>query len=200
MKLLIFILLTSVFMGCSSTPNFKISKDSVKPSTEIDWLGNKTALLGQGKLKTGNLFPEIDIINESMKVESIYKKGKVSIISTIPSIDTEVCDQQTHILSESKKLNPGIERITISRDLPYALRRFSENSDLKNIRYFSDYKNRQFGTITGLEIERNRLLARAIIVIDKDGVVRHLQITPEIYALPNMDKAISIANELEAKK
>jgi len=67
---------------------------------------------------------------------------------------------------------------------------------LKNIRYFSDYKDGTFGNSTGLEIDHNHLLARAIIVVDKKGFVRHLQITPKIYKLPDMDKAISIANEL----
>ena len=183
-------------MGCSSTPKFETTNDSVLPSSGIDWLGKKTKLNGDSKLKVGSHFPSVAVTNESMKAESLGETDKVKIISVIPSIDTEVCDQQTHILSETKGLSNKVERITVSRDLPYALRRFAEKSNLKNIRYFSDYRNGDFGNATGLEIDHNKLLARAIIVVDKKGQVRHLQITPKIYTLPDMNKAISIANEL----
>jgi thiol peroxidase len=99
-------------------------------------------------------------------------------------------------LGESKALDPRIERITISLDLPYAQRRFVEESHLGNIVFYSDYRENNFAKSSGLQIMRNGLLARSVIVIDRNGIVRHLQIVPEIRQMPDMEKAFAVANQL----
>jgi thiol peroxidase len=131
-----------------------------------------------------------------MKDQPLNYPGTTKLISIVPSLDTEVCDMQTHLLSETRKLNSKVERITISKDLPYAQRRFAEEGHLSNVIFLSDYKTGIFGRTTGLQIERNDLLARALIVVDTKGIVRYLQITPEIYELPDLEKAIEKANKV----
>ncbi|MGZ3657837.1 MAG: redoxin family protein [Bdellovibrionota bacterium] len=185
--------------GCfyGKAEEFQTSTGSTAPGSHIDWLGHDTRLLGDSKaLALGEPLPASMLVNEKMRPEVLGGNGKVRLISVVPSLDTEVCDRQTHILSETKKLSPEVERITVSRDLPYAQGRFAEKSKLENLRYLSDYKGGEFGHKMGLEIERNGLLARALIVVDKAGIVRHLQVVPLIYALPDMEKAIGVANEL----
>lgn len=183
--------------SCAKKDEFVISKESVAPASKIDWLGTDTALLGEGKIGINKPLPEARLVNSSMKEDAIKADGKVKLVSILPSLDTEVCDRQTHILSETKMLNAKIERITVSRDLPYAQSRFAQESKLKNIRYLSDYRYTELGKAFGLEIERNHLLARAILVVDGVGKIRYLQIVPKIYALPDMDAAIQKANEIQ---
>ena len=77
--------------------------------------------------------------------------------------------------------------------------RFAKEAKLQNIRYFSDYKNGSFGKSTGLLIQGPELLARAVVVTDKQGIVRHIQVVPEVAELPDMSKAIELANSLVVK-
>ena len=131
-----------------------------------------------------------------MTPEPIITNSKVKIISAIPSLDTPVCEVQTHHLGESKVLDKRVEVITISKDLPYAQRRFANSSGIKNIKYVSDYRFGQFGKAFGVEVAMNSLLARAIIVVDQKNVIRHIQIVPKILELPDLEKAIALANKL----
>lgn len=190
-------LLLLFLAGCSRPAEFETATASAQPGTHIDWLGHDTRLLGDGNgLRVGASLPAISLVNERMKDEPLGANGHVRLISVVPSLDTEVCDRQTHDLSETKTLKAGVERITVSRDLPYAQGRFAEKDKLANLRFLSDYRSGEFGKKTGLEIERNGLLARALIVVDGAGVVRYLQVTPKIYALPDLRKAIEAANAL----
>jgi thiol peroxidase len=122
--------------------------------------------------------------------------GKVKLVSIVPSIDTKVCEQQTHILGESDAINPKVQRITISRDLPMAQKRFASEASLTNVTYLSDYKGGDFGRAAGLLMESNGLLARAVAVVDGEGKVRYLQVVPELSNLPDMARAIEAANAL----
>ena len=82
---------------------------------------------------------------------------------------------------------------------PFAQKRFAHEAKLTDLIYLSDYKEADFGRATGLLIEELRLLARSIIVTDKLGVVRYIQVVPEITHLPDMGKAFSVAVELNAE-
>ena len=84
-------------------------------------------------------------------------------------------------------------------DLPPAQDRFAAEAKLTNIDYYSDFPNNDFGKKMGLSMKPLGLLARAVIVTDKEGKVRHLQITPKARELPDMDKAIAVANSLVKK-
>src|SRR5690606_24532079 len=106
------------------------------------------------------------------------------ILSIVPSVDTKVCEEQTHILGETPNVNPKVELITISRDLPFAQKRFATDANLENVTYLSDYKGGDFGKKTGLYIEDNGLLARAVVVLDGEGKVRYFQVVPDIATLP----------------
>jgi thiol peroxidase len=124
-------------------------------------------------------------------------KGKVTILSVVPSLDTPTCDKQTHMLSEENKgLDQTVNLVTISRDLPFAQKRFAKESNIHNIQFLSDYRDAEFGKSTGLLIEESRLLARAIIVLDRDGVIRYLEVVPELAQLPKMEKALEFAQSL----
>ena len=86
--------------------------------------------------------------------------------------------------------------IVISRDTPFAQKRFAKEAKLTNIQYLSDYKQGDFGRSTGLLTEGLVLLARSVLLVDKQGIVRYIQVVPELSHLPDMEKAFEKAIEL----
>jgi len=169
-----------------------VSRESIEPGTSVIAGGKTVKLKGDGHLAVGKN------INEFIKnagVDTPDLKGKVVVINVVPSIDTKVCEEQTHILGESPNLPANIARLTISRDLPMAQRRFAAEAKLENIQYVSDYKSGGFGSSSGLLMEGSELLARAVIVADRDGVIRYMQIVPDVTKMPDMEAAF-----VEAKK
>ncbi len=159
--------------------------------------GKPLTLTGHA-LQEGQPFPTITIPDSGLKMTNLQSfKGKVTIISIVPSIDTKVCEKQTHILSEENGgLDKTVRLVTVSRDLPFAQKRFAEEAKIRNVLFLSDYRDGGFGASTGLMIQENRLLARAVVVVDKEGVVRYLEIVPDLGQLPNMKKAFQLAGSL----
>ena len=161
-------------------------------------LGGKPLTLTGEKLQTGKTLPTVLLPDLGLNMVDLQSfKGKVTLLSVVPSLDTPTCDKQTHILSEENKgLDKIANLITISRDLPFAQKRFATKTKMQNITFLSDYRDAQFGKSTGLLIEENRLLARAIIILDPEGTVRYLEIVSELSKLPDMEKAMEFARSL----
>ena len=164
---------------------------------QVSLHGKPLTLIGT-TLQVGQPFPAITIPDSGLKMTNLQSfQGKVTIISIVPSIDTKVCEKQTHILSEENGgLDKTVRLVTVSRDLPFAQKRFAEEAKIHNILFLSDYRDGQFGASTGLMIQENRLLARAVVVVDKKGVIRHLEIVPNLGQLPDMKKAFQLAESL----
>ena len=162
-------------------------------------LHGKPLTLTGTALQVGQPFPSVTIPDSGMQMIDLQSfKGKVTIISIVPSIDTKVCEKQTHILSEENGgLDQTVRLVTVSRDLPFAQKRFAEEAKIHNVLFLSDYRDGGFGESTGLMIQENRLLARAVVVVDKKGVIRYLEIVPDLGQLPNMKKAFQLAGSLK---
>jgi thiol peroxidase len=164
---------------------------------QVSLHGKPLTLTGTA-LQTGQPFPAITIPDSGLQMIDLKSfQSKVTIISIVPSIDTKVCEKQTHILSEENGgLDKTVRLVTVSRDLPFAQKRFAEEAKIHNVLFLSDYRDGQFGASTGLMIQENRLLARAVVVVDKKGVIRHLEIVPDLGQLPDMKKAFQLAGSL----
>lgn len=195
------ILLLMLLAACGAKqPQPIIESESVLPGTEVTRQSTTMALLGQG-IQVGQRLPKTPLVDaQTMQpVDLSAITGKVLLLSMVPSIDTKVCDIQTHILGEEgDKLPASIKRITISRDTPFAQERFAQAAKLTDLTYLSDYKQGDFGRATGLLVEGPMLLARSIIIVDKQGIVRYIQVVPELTHLPDMEKAFAIAEKLDA--
>lgn len=169
-------------------------------STErtVTMKGSRLTLIGD-EIKVGMEAPDFKVIDNSllpMKFKRVYK-GKITLISSVPSIDTSVCDMETRKFNqEAEKLNPDIEIITISMDLPFAQSRWCGASGVKRVKLYSDYLKADFGKSYGVLIKELRLLARAIFVIDKDGIVRYTQLVNEITNEPDYDSALNALKAL----
>ncbi len=157
---------------------------------------NPLTLLGS-EIKVGDKAPDFKALKNDMSPFSLNDiKGKVVIISSMPSVDTPVCELQTTIFNQKAGENPNISVITISVDLPFALKRFCANEGIESAVTLSDHRELDFGTKYGFVIKELRLLARGVIVIDKDGTVKYLEMVPEITDQPDYEKALKIAQSL----
>ncbi len=175
-----------------------IDSKSVVPGTQVAKRGEPLALTGTG-IKVGETLPNTSLIDAAtmQPVNLNDYRGKVLFLSLVPSIDTKVCEAQTHYLGEQgDKMPASVKRITISRDTPFAQERFAKEAKLEDIQYLSDYKEGSFGRSVGLLLDGPRLLARAIILVDKQGVVRYIQVVPDITHLPDLERAFTKATEL----
>ncbi len=161
--------------------------------------GSPQALSGTG-IKVGDPLREVKLTQTDLSLINITDtkgKGKVRIISVVPSLDTKVCEQQTHYLSEKNKgLDKMVELVTVSIDTPFAQKRFAEEAHITNVTFLSDYRGAEFGKTYGLFLKTPYILARTVMVIDARNTVRYLQITPELGQLPDMDKAFAVAKSL----
>src|ERR1039457_2757136 len=166
-------------------------------------MSGQTVQLSGTPLRVGEPMPATVLIDAfTMKIVDISRlKGKVLLLSLVPSLDTKVCEAQTHNLGEQKaRLSEDITRITISRDTPFAQKRFAEEAKLTGITYLSDYREGSFGRSTGLLQEESMLLARSVIIVDQEGIVRYIQVVPELSHLPDMETVFNKANGLYTAK
>jgi len=162
--------------------------------------GNPLTLMGE-PLQVGQTLPDVRLPDRSLKMVGLKSlKGKITILSVVPSLDTPTCEKQTHILSEENNgLDQTVRLVTLSRDLPFAQKRFAKEAKINNILFLSDYRDADFGNASGLLIEENRLLARAVMVLDREGIIRYLEIVPELSRLPDMHKVFDFASSLKTE-
>jgi len=188
-----------VIGGCASIqPNPPTNPDSVDPGG-IVFRGDKRFQLLGTPISVGKPLPSVKLTDAMTmgEVDLSQERGNVLFLSIVPSIDTRVCEAQTHYLGEEgDRLPQGVRRIAISRDTPFAQKRFSQEAKLTDIRYLSDYKEGDFGRSMGLLMDSYKLLARSVILVDKHGVVRYIQVVPEMTHLPDMETAFQKAIEL----
>lgn len=193
-------------MGGSTGAGFSYKNMPVADGTAVAGEGNKVlfkgnplTLAGNG-VKVGDTLRDVNIAQNDLSLVNIAQTkgaGKVRIISVVPSLDTPVCEQQTHLLSERNKgLDKMIELITVSVDTPFAQKRFSAEAKIANVTFLSDYRGAEFGKTHGLFLEGPHILTRAVMVVDKTNTIRYLQITPEIAQLPDMEEAFQFARRL----
>jgi thiol peroxidase len=185
----------AIFAYITAQAGPMINKDSVHAGSSVTMKGTSFSLLGTPVI-VGKPLPS-SVLVDAKKMQGVdlsETKGSVLFLSIVASLDTAVCDAQTHYLGEEgDRLPPSIRRITISRDTPFAQKRFAKEAQLEDLQYLSDYKEGEFGRSTGLLIDDLRLLARTVILVDKKGIVRYIQVVPEITNLPDMEAAFEYA-------
>lgn len=159
--------------------------------------GNPVTLEGEG-VKVGQKAPDFTVLANDFSPRKLSDfNGKPVIVSVVPSLDTPICDIQTKRFNEEAgKLGDKVAVLTISMDLPVAQKRWCGANNATNVITLSDFKDRSFAQAFGLRIKENGLLARALYVIDKDGVIQYEQIVPEAAQEPDYDAALAAAKKL----
>ena len=194
--------------GCANTggTNFLYKDIPIAGGTAVAGEGQKVLYKGSPlvlsgtAIKVGEPLREVNLIQADLSpigITDTKGKGKVRIISVVPSLDTPVCEQQTHYLSEKNKgLDKMVELVTVSIDTPFAQQRFANEARISNVTFLSDYRDAEFGKTYGLLLKGPHILARTVMVVDPNNMVRYLQITPELTQLPNLDEAFAVAKSL----
>lgn len=159
--------------------------------------GNPLTLLGP-EIKVGDKAPDFKLNEGLGNLVTLDSYGdKIKVFNVIVSVDTPVCDVQTRRFSkEAESLPDDVEILTVSMDLPFAMSRYCGNAGIEKLRNVSDYQFGSFGENYGTLIKENRLLARAIFVVDKDNIVRHAEYVPEVASEPNYDNALKVVKSL----
>lgn len=168
-----------------------------KKKNVVTMKGKPLTLAGK-QVKVGDLAEDFEAVaNDLSAVKFSSFRGKVCLISSVPSLDTSVCDIQTRKFNEqAKALADDVVVLTISMDLPFAQKRWCGAADVENVRTLSDHRKAQFGNAFGVLIKELRLLARAVFVVNKDGVIRYIQIVDELTNEPDYEAALKAAKEL----
>ncbi len=160
--------------------------------------GNPLTLTGK-EVKVGDKAPDFAAVDNDMALVDFFSSssGKVCIISVVPSLDTSVCDIQTRRFNqEASDLGDDVAILTISMDLPFAQKRWCGAAGVDKITVLSDYRDRAFGKSYGLLIKESQLLARAVLVVDRDGIVRYIQVVEELTNEPDYESALEAARKL----
>ncbi len=169
----------------------------IERSGAVTMRGNPLTLVGN-ELNVGEPAPDIELLDNDLNPVKLSKyKGKVCIVSTVPSLDTPVCDMETRRFNqEAAKLGPDVVILAISTDLPFAQKRWCGAAGVDKVVTLSDHRNTAFGQAYGVLIKELRLLARVVFVVDQEGVIRYRQLVKEIAEEPDYDAVISAVKEL----
>jgi len=146
----------------------------------------------------GDPAPNAVVVNNGLAPVSISDfQGKVCLVSVVPSLDTPVCDVQTRQFNEAAAaMGENVVVLTVSMDLPFAQARWCGAAGVDQVVTLSDHRDAAFGEGYGVLIKELRLLARAVFVIDAEGVLRYVEIVPEIASHPNYDAALAAVADL----
>lgn len=150
-------------------------------------------LLGP-ELKVGDKAPEFEAIDDGLKPVTLATTGDgIRIFSVIPSLDTPVCDAQTKRFNEEAGTLPSVSIYTFSMDLPFAQKRWCGAYGVDHVKMVSDHRSGSFGEHYGALIKELRIHSRAIFVIDKNNIIRHVEYVKEVGDHPNYETALAAA-------
>jgi thiol peroxidase len=165
----------------------------------VTFKGNPVTLSGP-EIKLGQPAPDFSVVDNGLQtVRFSDAVGKVLILSSVPSLDTPVCDKETRRFNEeASKLGDQVEVWTVSMDLPFAQKRWCGAADISRVRTLSDFRGSSFGQNYGVLIKDTALAgidARAVFVVGKDGKIKHVEYVKEIANEPDYEAVLKAASE-----
>ena len=160
-------------------------------SSAVKFKGNPMTLVGP-EIKVGDQAPHFKVVgNDLADIDCETYHGKVRVLSVAPSIDTPVCATQTRTFNkEATGLSEDVVLLSISLDLPFALKRFCGAEGIDRAITASDYKYRSFGEAYGVYLRELGLLTRAVFVINREGKIVHAEYVPEVTSEPDYAEAL----------
>jgi thiol peroxidase len=145
--------------------------------------------------KVGSKLADFKLVKNDLSIADLSTfAGKKLVLNIFPSIDTGTCATSVRKFNESASNMANTTVLCISRDLPFAQKRFCGAEGLENIVNLSDFQEGAFGKNNGLEIVDGPLAglhSRAIIVVDENGTITHTEQVGEIANEPNYETALA---------
>lgn len=159
-----------------------------KSNSEITIKG-KPIEVGGRIVKEGDIFPLFKLTDNDMSDLTNEKfKNKILVVAAVPSLDTAVCSTEARTFNEEiTKISPDVVVLTVSRDLPFAQKRWCAAEGVDHVITASDYKYRTFADATGTLWKDAELLIRAVFVVDKTGKTTYVEYVPEIAQEPSYE-------------
>lgn len=159
---------------------------------KVTMRGNPLTLVGN-EVKVGEAAPDFMALDNNLTpVRLSAYRPKICLLSSVPSLDTPVCDIETRKFNEEAgKLSEKVQILTISMDLPFAQKRWCGSAGVNKIQTLSDHREAQFGIAYGVLIKELRLLARAVFLIDPKGFLQYMQLVKEITNEPDYEEVWS---------
>lgn len=161
-------------------------------------LNDKFVTIIGDDVKVGDVAPEFtSVVPGWGTVNPLQEsKGKVIVISAVPSLDTDVCDRETRRFNEeASKLSDDIIIYTISTDFPMAQKRWCGASGVDKVKVVSDVVNAEFGEKYGVLIKDRRYFRRSVFIVGRDGKLTYVKYLPTLGEEPNYEEVINAAKE-----
>lgn len=161
-------------------------------------MGGQPVTLVGAVVKVGDPAPEAELVGPDLKPVKLSSfRGKVLVLSSVPSLDTAVCDLETRRFNlEAENLGPEVLIVTVSMDLPFAQKRWCASAGVNRVQTLSDFREAAFGRAYGVLMKESGLLARAVFVVDRKGVIQYVQLVPEIAKEPDYAPVLAAARKL----
>ena len=162
--------------------------------------GNPLTIVGEA-IKGGMPAPDSELLDNDLNPVKLSSfRGKVVIITSVPSLDTPVCDIETRRFNdEAASLGPEVQIVTVSMDLPFAQKRWCGAAGVDKVKTLSDHRQAAFGQAYGVLIKELRLLARAVFIVDGAGTVQYVQLVKEVASEPNYEEVMQALQKVLAK-
>ena len=161
-------------------------------------LGENFVTLIGDEVKVGDMAPEFTAAAQNWApVNPVAdSKGKVIILSAVPSLETDVCDRETRRFNEeAAKLGDDIIVYTVSTDFPMTQKRWCGAAGIENVEVVSDVLDAEMGEKYGILIKERRYLRRSVFIVDREGKLVYVNYLPQLGQEPDYDEVIA-----EAKK
>jgi thiol peroxidase len=169
--------------------------DNTRERADVTTFRGRPVTLVGGVVTVGDPAPDFTAIATDMSPVTLSSlSGSVRVISSVPSLDTPVCDAQTRRFNEAVGELGDIPVLTLSVDLPMAQARWCGAAGVDRVRTLSDHRDLSFGHAYGVVIKEFRLLARAVFVVDADDTVIHAEYVPAIEQHPDYESIIRAAS------
>ncbi len=157
-------------------------------------LGGKTCQTSGDLPQLGTTAPDFQLISADMKTVRLSDfAGQPLILNIFPSVDTAVCGTTVRRFNQEAGDLDNTTVVTISKDLPFALKRFKAAEGLNNVVMSTAYRSPEFGDEYGLTILDGAfasLLSRCVVVLDAEHRVVYTEQVPEIGQEPDYDAAL----------
>ncbi len=163
----------------------------------VTFKGMPVTLVGK-PLQVGQQAPDFTAVKQDLSEFKLSDlEDKYVVLSIAPSLDTKVCELQTiRFNQEVTSLGKDVEVVAVTVDLPFAQHRFCESFSIDQVQVVSDHRDLDFGYKYGLVMKELRLLARAVIILDKEKNVRYVKLNDEIGTEPDYEGALNALREL----
>ncbi|MEW5895911.1 MAG: thiol peroxidase [Candidatus Omnitrophota bacterium] len=158
----------------------------------IKFNGKEIALKGI-PIELNEIVPDFRAIDSKLDEVTLSDfKGKIKLFTTFPSLDTPVCDKQINEFNgRAQQLSENVCVIGLSMDLPFAINRFCEKNNIRKVKLLSDHRYTSFGLNYGLLIKDLHLLARSVLIVDENDVLRYYEIVEELDKSPDYDRCLA---------